>query len=330
MNWHFFSTLNDGITTPIIAQMQSMLGGVCTAMQPLVLAMLVVWFGFVGFDIANKTKSVEAAIRDAFIAAMIVGALNTAQYTQYVSDLFLQAIPTSISAVFGGSGSPVNGLDALLGQSMSVADQTYGALPDSWKAIPLCMAVVLYMIVSAVSIGYAFLVLMVAAIVNVVAIVIGPVFLALGAIPLTRRFAAGWFSVLVGGCVTQLMALAVIQLLSTAEGTMLQQVGHTIVTNSDTIAMLWGLLQCGMLLALGAAVVKKIPSIAREISGGVYHGAAGVHAATFGAAAAAGGAAYAGAKRGVGAVAAAASGVRSSSSSVSRRPTGPSLSSRRP
>ena len=43
---------------------------------------------------------------------------------------------------------------------------------------------------------------MVAAILNVAAVVVGPVFLALAAVPLTRRFAAGWFGVLVGGCAT--------------------------------------------------------------------------------------------------------------------------------
>ena len=64
---------------------------------------------------------------------------------------------------------------------------------------------------------------MTAAIINVAAVVIGPVFLALAAIPLTRRFAAGWFGVLVGGCVTQLMALAVIQLMSGAELNMIEQ-----------------------------------------------------------------------------------------------------------
>ena len=55
---------------------------------------------------------------------------------------------------------------------------------------------------------------MAAAILNVAAIVVGPVFLALAAIPATRRFAAGWFGVLVGGCTTQLLALAMIQLLA--------------------------------------------------------------------------------------------------------------------
>jgi hypothetical protein len=46
--------------------------------------------------------------------------------------------------------------------------------------------------------------------------------------------------------------------------------------------LLWGLAQCGILLALCTAVVKKIPAIAQEIAGGVYHGTAGAHSATFG------------------------------------------------
>lgn len=89
------------------------------------------------------------------------------------------------------------------------------------KTIPLAICVLGFIVVALASVGFAFAVYMIAAIVNVAAIVVGPVFLALAAIPTTRRFSAGWLGVLVGGCVTQLMALAVIQLLSGAENTMI-------------------------------------------------------------------------------------------------------------
>jgi type IV secretory pathway VirB6-like protein len=64
-------------------------------------------------------------------------------------------------------------------------------------------------VIALVSLAFTYGVYMVAAILNVAAVVVGPVFLALAAVPMTRRFAAGWFGVLVGGCCCQLMALAV-------------------------------------------------------------------------------------------------------------------------
>lgn len=332
MDWHFFTTLNDLVVAPILAQMQSMLGGVCSEMQPIVLALLAVWLCVVGFDIANHTKTMEAAARDFFIAAMVVITLQVANYTQYISDLFLTAIPNSVSAALGGSGSPINALDTLLGQAMSVADQTYNALPDSWKGYALAIAVVFFMGFAVVSVGYVFLILISATLTSMLAVVVGPVFLALAAIPPTRRFAAGWLDILVSGCVTQLLAIAVIRLMTGAQGVVMLKVGHSIATSDDTPTMIWGLCQIGLLLMFSVVITKKIPMLAERIAGGVSHGFQGAHSATFGAAAVAAGAAYAGAKGGVkaaaGALSGAASGIGSSTSSVQRGPAGPSMSQR--
>ena len=141
-----------------------------------------------------------------------------------------------------------------------------------------------------------FLIYMVAAILNVAAVVVGPVFLALAVIPATRRFAAGWFGVLVGGCATQLMALAIIQLMSGAELTMMHTLFAPGAAADNNFVILAALVQVGVLLGLGGAVTAKIPDISRAVAHGVYHGSAGINAATFGMArqvtqAAAGGAA---------------------------------------
>jgi len=330
VTWTVFANLNNGMITPIIAQMQAMLSGVCTTMQPVVLAMIVSWLGFVAFDIAIGTKSAQQAIRDFFIAAMVIGALQTAEYTQYISDFFLQAVPTTLGAAFGGNSSPVGGLDTALDLAVSAAAKTYEALPSTaLKSIPLGLAIIVFVVVAIASLSFAFAVYMTATIINVAAIVIGPVFLALAAIPITRRFAAGWFGALVGGCATQLMALAVIQLLSGAETAMIRQIAKSAGTGSSNIfGMLWGLTQCGMLLMLCSAVVKKIPSIAREIAGGVYHGTAGAHAATFGVAGAAAGTAVGATRRAAAVIGAHASGQIGAGVARATSPTGPSLSRR--
>jgi type IV secretory pathway VirB6-like protein len=284
VNWTLFANLYSAFVTPLIAQMQAMIGGVCATMQPVALAMVTLWLAFVGIDIANGSRTFQQAMRDFFIAGMVIGALQTGQYTQYVSDFFLQAVPHTLGAALGGTTSPVAGLDTVLDSALTTGSKTYEALPNySLKTIPLALAVIVYVVVALVAVGYAFAVYMTAAIINVAVIVVGPVFLALAAIPATRRFAAGWLGVVVGGCVTQLMAVAVILFLTNAENTMIQQtVGPVAANNSNSLGLLWGLAQCGILLALCTAVVKKIPAIAQEIAGGVYHGTAGAHSATFG------------------------------------------------
>jgi type IV secretory pathway VirB6-like protein len=328
VNWTLFANLYNGIITPVISQMQAMLGSVCITMQPVVLAMVTLWLGFVAFDIANGTKTVQQAMRDFFIAGMVIGALQTAQYTQYISDFFLQAVPNTIGTALGGQTSPVAGLDTVLDTAIAAASKVYEALPPyALKTIPLGLGVIVFIVLALASVGFAFAVYMIAAIINVAAIVIGPVFLALAAIPITRRFAAGWFGVLVSGCATQLIALAVIQLLSGGETSMIQQtVGTAATSNSNSLAMLWGLAQCGILLALCSAVVKKIPDIAREIAGGVYHGTASIHAATFGAAAAAAGASVGAARGAAGAIGTRASRQIGAGAVRVSTPVGPSLS----
>ena len=248
VNWTFFANLYNTLVTPLIGQMQAMLGSVCGTMQPVALAMVTLWLAFVGFDIANGTKTLQQVTRDFFIVAMVVGALQTAQYTQYVSNFFLQAVPNTLGAALGGTTSPVAGLDTVLDSAVTAGSKAYEALPNfSLKTIPLAIGVIVFIVVALVSVGYAFAVYMTAAIINVAVIVVGPVFLALAAIPATRRFAAGWLGVLVGGCVTQLMAVAVILFLTGAENSMIQQtVGPATANNSNSLALLWGLAQCGI------------------------------------------------------------------------------------
>lgn len=327
-NWTLFATLYAGLVAPIMAQMQAMLGAVCSTMQPIALVMVLIWLCFAGFDIANGSKSIQSAIREFFIAGMVIGALNTAQFTQYISDFFLQAVPNTVSAALGGNGSPVAGLDMVLNGAVAAGVRTYEALPSySLKTIPLAIGVLVYMVVALVSVGFTFAVFMLSAIINIAAVVVGPVFLALAAVPQTRRFASGWLGVLVGGCCTQLMALAIILLLSGAENTMLKATVVTVAaSDSNSIAMLWSLGQCGLLMALCAAVVRKIPAIGVEIGGGVYHGSQGAMSSTFGVAAATGGAAFVGARGAAGAAGRNASNQIGAGAIRASAPAGKSLS----
>jgi hypothetical protein len=151
--------------------------------------------------------------------------------------------------------------------------------------------------------------------------------MALAVSPQTRRFATGWVAVLVGGCVTELMSLAILQLLSVGEMNLLHQAAaQAAASDSNSIVMLWSLCKIGLLLWIVKKIVEEIPVIARTIGGGVY--TAGAHAAakaaTFGAAGAVVGAA-AGAARG----AAAASASGGAGAVRAAAPAGRSLSSAR-
>ena len=280
--WTLFEQLYTGLITPLMAQLQAMIGNVCSTMQPIGLAMVTVWLAFVGIDIAIGQKTLPAACKDFAVAACVIVLLEAGQYTQYISDLFLTAVPNTVGAALGGTTSPAAGLDKVLNLAWTEAAATYKGLSDwSFKTVGLSIAVMAVLVVSVVAVTYAFLIYMVAAILNVAAVVVGPVFLALAVIPAARRFTAGWFSVLVGGCATQLMALAIIQLMSGAELTMMHTLFAPGAASNNNFAILAALVQVGVLLGLGGAVTAKIPEVSRAIAHGVYHGSAGINAATF-------------------------------------------------
>ena len=259
--------------------------------------MITIWLAFVGADIAFGHKTLPAACKDFAVVACVIVLLQAGQYTQYISDLFLTAVPNTVGAALGGTTSPAAGLDKVLNLAWTEAAVTYRGLSDwSFKTVGLSIAVMAVLVVSVIAVTYAFLIYMVAAIINVASVVVGPVFLALAVFPMTRRFAAGWFGVLVSGCATQLMALAIIQLMSSAELTMMHTLFAPGAASNNNFAILAALVQVGVLLGLGGAVTAKIPELSRAIAQGVYHGSAGINAATFGMArqvtqAAAGGAA---------------------------------------
>ena len=302
--WSLFATLYTGLITPLMAQLQAMIGTVCSTMQPIALVMLTVWLAFVGADIAFGHKTLPAACKDFAVAACVIALLQAGQYAQYISNLFLTAVPHTVGEALGGMTSPAAGLDKVLNLAWTEAAVTYKGLSDwSFKTVGLSIAVVAVLVVSIVAVTYTFLIYMTAAILNVAAVVVGPVFLALAVAPLTRRFAAGWLGVLVGGCTTQLMALAIIQLMSGAELTMMHTLFAPGVASNNNFELLAALAQVGILLGLGGAVTAKIPEVARAIAGGVYHGSAGLQAATFGAAKQIAGGAASGVARGVGAAA---------------------------
>lgn len=281
MNWNLFETIYDGVMNPVLTAAQAMMGPVSNAMQPIALIGVSIWLVFAFWDLAAHAKTLPMIGKEAFRVVMFYSLVWIGPYTQYVSNLFLNILPNSIGAILGGTGTPIGRLDALLGQAVSQASTVYEALPGySLKGAILSVGVILFVVVAMICVAFIFIVLCLAGLINVLALVVGPIFLTLATMPFTRRFAFGWLSVLVGGVVTQLLALAVIQLLVGSSTTMLAQLAATAqATNSNSIMMLYGLGKIGILLWLFKDVVKKVPDLAQTIGGGVYHGTAAAYSA---------------------------------------------------
>lgn len=304
----FFATLYTALVTPLLAQLQAMIGTVISTMAPIATAMAVIAVAVSGAEVAFGQKTFSGFKRDAAITAIVVVLATSTYYTEYVSNLFLTGIPNTLGNALGATTNPASSLDLVLNTVVKATFEDYHQLPWGLMSIPLGLGLIVILAVTVTCLLFSFGVYMTATIINVVAVLIGPVFLILGITPITRRFTAGWFSVLVGGCITQVLALGVIELMATAELTMIQRfitASGPAPGGDNSIVILWGLTESAMLLGLTAAAVKQVPEISRAIGHGVYHNSAGLQAATFGAAKQIAGAAAPGAVRGAGAAASA-------------------------
>jgi hypothetical protein len=323
--WTFFADLFNSLIAPNMQALLAMLGQVCATASRVALPLIAIMFVLSFFEMAAGTKSLQAFFKEAFVAALVYGFLQEAQYTQFIVNMVTQGAPNTIARAMGGTGSPVASLDNLLAAVVVEVAKVYEALPSySLKTVPLALADLFAMGLSAVCIAFCFGVYVVATIINIGALVVGPLFMAGAVAPWSRKFAMGWVAVLVGGCVTQLISVAMLQLLITGEMNLIHaSAAAAASSDSNSIVMLWSLCKICLLLFISKKIIEEIPVIAKTIGGGVYAATSNrfAHAATLGAAGAAAGAAV-GAARGV-AVAAATKGIGAARAAA---PAGQSLS----
>ena len=305
----FFASLYTALITPLLAQLQAMIGTVISTMAPIAMVMAVIVVAVSGAEVAFGQKTFSGFKRDVAIAAIVIVLATSTYYTQYISNLFLTGIPNTLGNALGATTNPASSLDRVLNTVVKATFEDYHQLPWGLMSIPLGLGLIMILVVTVTCLLFSFGVYMTATIINVVAVLIGPVFLILGITPITRRFTAGWFSVLVGGCITQVLALG-------------GDPAHDDRRIDDDPGFYRGGTACcrrrqqhrdpmgpdpvGNAARLTAAAVKQVPAISRAIGHGVYHSSAGLQAATFGAGAALGKAATGGVSRGAGAAVGAA------------------------
>lgn len=282
-DWHMYANLYNTLVIPIIDQMRGLIGNVVAGARPFALALIVVWVGIVGIEVGAGRKNLNAAIWEFLVAAVAVGFLISADvYLQWIGNPFLTILPDSLAGLFGAHGTPADGMDNVLNQAIGAAIRSYKAMPWSLEAVPLGIGIIMFVIIAFLSTGFAFFLYVAAVVTNVIAVFVGPICVGLAGTPKTRRFAAGWLGVLVGGVTTQVLALAVLLLMTATEAASLHQIVTQIATGADAMTMILDLGKCGLLLFLCTHLVKRIPDIAHSIGGGVYHHAQTFSAVTFG------------------------------------------------
>lgn len=274
MQFHLFQTLFDGIITPVLATMQAMLAPISTVMQPVALVGVSIWLLFATWDVMSRSRNMVQIGRQAFQVVMFYSLVWAAAYTQYIVNFFLHALPDTLSAALGGNGQPTALLDQLCQEAFRKAAEVYQAIPAySFKGAILSIGVILFIVAALCCVAFVFVTTATSAVIVVLTLVVGPVFMAAATVPWTRRFTSGWLAVLVGSAITQLLGLALIRMMVGTSAILLRQFATAAQdTNANSIVMLMGLAQIGVLLWLFKKTMERVPELGQIIGGGVYHG----------------------------------------------------------
>lgn len=288
---HLYAGLYDDIVLPIIDTIRGRIGNVVDGVRPILLFAIVGWMALIGFDLAQKQKSMRQLLLEGFQVALCVAALASgATYMLWVGDMFLTGIVKTFSLALGGK-TPMDALDHIQNLSASAGYRALEALPNySFKSIFVGLVILAYIAITFICSGYSFLIFVASVGITAVCVFIGPIAIACAAFRWTRKFANGWLGVMVAGVVTQILCVGIMVMVSDVEAKVILpfalKIAADMKAGTDHIGeMFHGICQSACVLALCTYLVYHTKAIAYGIAHGVHHHVGLLEAATFGMAA---------------------------------------------
>lgn len=203
---------------------------------------------------------------------------NAATFNYYVTGAVqgvANGVSVAIADVIGGGGAPVAAasFDAILDKAFVLGVAVYKSLPwYSPKGWLLGIIVYMYWAIVSTAIAFQYMVFMLASIATSFLVAFGPLFIALGFFPYTRRFFDGWVQVVVTAVLDQIFVIA---LLSLFVASLSQEIGQLgIGANGapgagDYIPQIRNLLVASAMALIFAGLLGFSLKLASSIAGGL-------------------------------------------------------------
>lgn len=325
--WIIFETLATQIQTPLTDIANTMAAGLAGPVGNVIKAgaiAMIAWLmlkGTINPQGGNPLSDLEGKL--ILVGAVYLLASQTANYQQWVENLFMNQLGQEITAlVSGGAGEVVTGkaFDTIWNTAYAGGLVVYKGL--SWTDFALAMLVVLFWLCALLAIATGFVIWLASYVVLALLLGLGPLFIACYAFPPVRGIAERWLGSLIAMIILQVFVVALLAILTRTEMNMIGQiVAGGASADANNVAQLQQLLGGLALFFVCALVLVQLPGAASALSSGLtFHAGAIGGAMTAGA-----GAAVVGAHKGVAAGGRAVSaGIRSA---ASRAAPGRSLSS---
>lgn len=279
MNWTIFASLSGIITPPLITTAGSVAGQFLSAVGQLLSYALTIYVAVAFYSMF--TGHMAEPVRDVIVriakGAIIVGFLQSATYSQYVTNLFLNGLPNDISNALGGGQVSAGAFDHVWNMAFKGGLLTWK--DTSMWDFGLQVLILLYWAAAAVAVGLGWAIWQSAQILLALAVAVGPVFIAMMLFSATRAAFERWIGFLLSMLVLQAMVIILLIVIVKAEN---QIIAGVQASGGNVIAEAEGLFAPIILFLIAALLLWQMPSAATALAGGMHFHAYALHAATLG------------------------------------------------
>ena len=281
MNWTIFQTIYDLFATPLVSSVDAMIVATIAWMEPVLRYGIVVYVtGRLLWKAVSATAQPFAEVERLLLVSAIALWVVSSGYTSYARDLFLVALPNEITAAMTGAvgGQPITGVafDRVWNQAFVAGLAVFRNLPWSSAAIGLAMVVVFYWFIALLAIAAAYLVWLSSFVLLALLVGIGPLFLPLALFPAFRSMALGWLSTVMANIVLQVLSVALLVIVMTAQTTILTSIAASVNSGGNEIAQIQ-MLMAGVVLFIAAGwVTTQLTGASQAITHGFAGGVSGL------------------------------------------------------
>jgi type IV secretion system protein VirB6 len=223
-----------------------------------------------------ETTLFDKMITKVLMPAAIVLFILQGHYQQYVTEpatTFATEIGNTIVGNTGGAavngGAPFDAVWSKAYAGGAAVSQAVSLL--SLTGLGLFFAVVIYWVVAAAAVSFAFVLYLVSQLGLYLLIAIGPLFVGFGAFQFTRFLLKGYVSALASLICAQILVLALLAIAFTVENTILTPLVTT-AANANVVGMVGTLITTGILLVACTVLAYRASAYAVGICGGVFDG----------------------------------------------------------
>lgn len=286
MNPQIFTVIQQAIENPVEQAMDNVIGALSAYLQSPMLAAFAIYVALIGMAILRGAITdtfgdmLGRILKFALIAWLV---MNASVYVTYIRDLFIDTLPNDLTTAVANAGNgqqlAAASFDQLFNKAYVLGLQIWQQA--SWTDFGPILAVLIFWVVALIVAAFMFVLFLYARFGLDLVIAVGPIFVCLALFNQTRMLFERWVFTALHYVVLQIFIVVVLQLLTLAAGTEMDQIIAAGGSAIDRVGLVLALI--GMFFVFGL-LARQLDPIVTSITGGATFHAAEISRYTLGAA----------------------------------------------